>query len=684
MPMSMREIAELAGVKRPVVTTWRRRHPDFPDPSGGDELGLLFDPSQVADWLVRTGRITQERAGVDLSFYTLAGLGAGLSAKDLIAGATALICLRYLDGGEPLACGADDIVGDLISRAERLDPEDALVRYEIRHLGADSGRLAPAVDALIEAAWAERDAFERIMAARTQLRAADLYADSVTPGLARLIARISGARERAQRPGSFTVTDLDAAAGDLLVAVAHAIGEDQLPKFAAAEADPFLTRLLRRRLIVHGVPPEHMDIRIADELPDDAGDPDIIVTQIPYAPGEERSADSVLDAIDDISVRLGRACRAVVLGPADVLTGELKPYSSAERARSEFLTRGVVEAVIRLPGGLVHFRPGYETAIWVLTADQDTRWPGRILLADMSSHELTAEVVDALTEDVATWRRDGYQPSAHTRVFATQHRVSEFTDPPRLLIASRRHSIREFAVESAARVARVTQLEAELDQVGAHATSQRQSVRSGVASGTRTPLQSATLGTLSRAGQLVVRQGVRLRPADVVADGHHAVFGSGEVLGQARLGERTVDRAVLARYPRAQLTDPGDVIVTGLPEFGAVVDHRGLAVVEYPARILRIPDAEQEQFTPRVLATLLAADGPGGRPPGAVRQARRLEDFRVALLSPAEVKLLDVLLAQLDERRRLAQQELDLLGELRDITTTGLVDGTLILTGDAA
>jgi hypothetical protein len=681
--MSMREIAELAGVKRPVVTTWRRRHPDFPGPCGGDELGPLFYPRQVADWLVRTGRITSEQAGVDLSFYTLTGLGAGLSVKDLIAGVTALICLRYLDDGEPLAGGTDDIAGDLIGRAERLDPQDLLVRSEIRHLGSDSGQLAPAVDALIEAAWGEGDAFERIMTARSQLRAADLYADSVTPGLARLIARISGARERARRPGSFTVTDLDAAVGDLLVAVAEAIGEDQVPKFIAAESDPFLARLLRRRLIVHGVLRGDMDIRIADELPDEAGDPDIIVTQIPYAPAEERSADRVLDAIDDVSLRLGRGCCAVVLGPADVLTGELNPYSSAERARSELLTRGIVEAIVRLPGGLVPFRPGYETAIWVLTAEQDTRWPGRILLADVSSHDLTTDVIEALTEDITTWRRDGYHPSAHTRVFATQHRISEFTDSPRPLIADRQHSIREFEAESAARVTRVAQLEAELDRIGATATAQRRPVRSGIASGRRMPPPSETIGSLGRAGRLIVRQGIRLRPTDVIADGHHAVFGSHETLGQARLGERTVDRAVLARYRRAQLTDPGDVIVTTLPEFGVVVDHRGLAVVEYPARILRIPDSEQEQFSPRVLAALLTAGGLGGRPPGAVRQAQRLEDFRVALLSPAEVRLLDVLLAHLDERRRLVQQELDMLGELRDITTTGLVDGTLILTGDA-
>ena len=44
----------------------------------------------------------------------------------------------------------------------------------------------------------------------------------------------------------------------------------------------------------------------------------------------------------------------------------------------------MVEAVIRLPGGLVPFRPGYETALWVLTQARGSRWRGRVLLADVS------------------------------------------------------------------------------------------------------------------------------------------------------------------------------------------------------------------------------------------------------------------------------------------------------------
>ncbi len=160
------------------------------------------------------------------------------------------------------------------------------------------------------------------------------------------------------------------------------------------------------------------------------------------------------------------------------------------------------------------------------------------------------------------------------------------------------------------------------------------------------------------------------------------VLGAPELVGQSRWGQRKIDRATLAnRYPRARLTEPGDVVVTTVPRLAAAVDHEGFSVAEFPARVLRIPAAERDQFTPAVLAALLTADDHGTRPAGAVRSARRLEQHYVALLSPAEVRLLDALLEHLDGQLALARQEMDALTEMRNIAAAGLTDGTLTLTG---
>ena len=433
--MSMAEIAELARVKRPVVTTWRRRYPEFPAPAAGDALSPLFDSRQVAEWLIGTGRDPECRIEADLSLHALAGLGAGLAAPDLVALLTTLICLRDQDG-EPAGAADGDLRDTLRRRAARLDPHDAYLCSELALLPADAERLAESVDELVEAAWGCRQAFERVMGAGQRFRVGRLYSRTVTPGLARLVAELSGARERA-RERTVTVRDPVAGPGDLLAAVADAVGPDYELILQAADADRYLARLAGRRMAVHGVAWTDLKLAVGGEAPDDWADPDVIVTQIPYLPGETRSPGQVIDRLDEIALQLAPGRTAVVLGPAGVLAGDLRPYSPAERARATLLSSGMVEAIIRLPGGLVPFRPGYDVALWVLTSAYESPYRGWVLLADVSDRELTGEVITALAEDVVTWRRDGYRPQAHTRAFGVQVRVGDLVDQLRPLTARR-------------------------------------------------------------------------------------------------------------------------------------------------------------------------------------------------------------------------------------------------------
>ncbi len=675
--MSMAEIAELAGVKRPVVSTWRRRYPDFPAPTTGDAASPQFDARQVAEWLIGTGRDPQCRGEADLSLHTLAGLGAGLAPADLVAILTALICLRDQDG-EPVAAAGSGLREVLLRRAARLDPRDAYLHSELTLLPAEPGPLAEAVDELVEAAWGCQPAFERVMGAGQRFRAGDLYARTLAPGLARLVAELSGARERA-RGRTVTICDPAAGPGDLLAAVADAAGPDYQLMFQAAEADRYLARLTGRRLAVHGVARTDLKLAAGTEMPEGWPQPDVIVAQIPYLPAETRSAEQVIDRLDDIAMRLAPGCTAVVLGPASVLTGDLRHYSPAERARATLLSSGMVEAIIRLPGGLVPFRPGYDVALWVLTSAYQSPFRGWVLLADVSDRQLTSEVIAGLAEDVVTWRRDGYHPKAHTRTFSVQVKVGDLVDALRPLTARRPVHVPSARTAGSALVSRVTDLEAALDRLTEDTTTARQPVRSGVAAGRRAVPPAQTIGALVKARRLVIRPGTRLRDVPVGPQGHHDVLGVPEVLGRARRGQRRIDRVMLAGLPRAPLTEPGDVVVTTTPEFGVLVDQAGLSVVEFPAKVLRIPAAERESFTPRILAALLTDRMPSLRPAGAIR-GRRLEDYEVPVLSPAEVAFLDQFLAALDARQEAAQAELDLITELRDLTTSGLLDGTLSFT----
>jgi hypothetical protein len=680
--MSMPEIAEFAHVQRPVVTTWRRRHKDFPKQAGGDATHPLFFAREVADWLIMTGRADRDEIEPEISLHTLAALVGQYPGRDLVAAITALICLRYLVGeNEPLADGIDDVIAALHDQASIIDPNDRLCLSEIHAIPDSAGWLAGLVDELIEASWDCGKAFEKVMAARNRFRVGSLFSNAVSPALARLIAEVSGARELARRADSIIITDPVTGVGDLLTAVADLLGPEHEPMFTGAEADPALARLVRRRLTVHRVPAEDMDIRVGANLPDETGDPDVIVTQIPYQPGEDRDLAWVLDRVGDVGVRVTTDRFAVVLGPSAALAGDLPQFSAAARARADLLKGDMVEAIIKLPGGLVPFRPGYETALWVLTQARGSRWRGRVLLADVSDRPLTADVVRDLAEDVVTWRRDGYVPAAHRRVFGVQAEISSLVDPPRPLFTGRKPvSVRGRKADADEQITLVTRYGADLDQLGATATASRGHVATEMLTASDRHPATESVGALVRRGWLVMRKGTRLAPADVDASGKHVVLGANEVLGYRRPGERRVDFEVFAsRYPNARLTEPGDVLVTTQPRPGVMVDWDGYAIAEFPLRILRIPAVEAEQFTPRVLGALLFGDGSAVRAEGAVRAGRLLEDQRVTLLPPAEVQAFDVLLASLDERRAVAQREIDVLNELRRIAAGGLIDGTLTL-----
>jgi len=688
--MTMTDIAEFAGVQRPVVSNWRRRPVGFPDPAGGDEKQPLFDPRQVADWLLARGRIDREQAEQELSLFMLTGLAARYEGPDVIAAVTALICLRYRAGeNDPLAEGAADPVAAARALAMDFDPNDRVLLTEIQSIPPAAGWLIRLVDDLVEASWNCRHAFERVMAARARFGAGALSTVALTPALARLVAELSGATERARRGGPVTVADPAVGPGDLLAAVAHLLGPDSEPKVAAAEADQALARLTRRRLLVHGVQDADMDIFVGTELPDQPGDPDVIVTQIPYQPGEARDVGAVIDRVGDVAVRLSPGRFGVVLGPAAVLTGELTGFPVEEGNRADLLKGDMVEAIIRLPGGLVPFRPGYELALWVLTQARDSRWRGRVLIADVSDRELTHDVISDLVEDVVTWRREGYVPGAHRRAYGVQVAVSDLVRPSSrgraLVVSQRPSSPRERETAAHRRVAAVTQCGVDLDRIGATATADRRHVSAETLAAADLHPATETVGALIRSKRLVPRPGTRIAASHITPSGHHVVFGTEEVLGTRRPGQRRVDREVFARnHPNARLTEPGDILVTTIPRPGVMVDTHGYSIAEFPVRILRIPEAETEQFTPRVLAALLFADGSGTRAAGAVRAGRALEDHRVLLLPPAEVRRLDRLLAEIDARRDIAQRELDVLDELQTAAIGGLIDGTLTLTSDEA
>ncbi|MEV6925521.1 hypothetical protein AB0M46_13625 [Dactylosporangium sp. NPDC051485] len=639
---------------------------------GGDAGRPLFDAQAILDWLVMTGRANRETLEPDLRQYALWHLGAGMKPGDLIAFATALVCLRGLDGDEPLQSGAG-WAGDLDERASRVDPSDLLLLSEIRALPDDAGWLVHAIDELVEAAWGCRQAFERLLATRNRLNAPALYRDAISPDLAGLMAAISGASEQAAMHSTVTVMDPWAGTGDLLTAVVAAIGENGQPRISAVTGSEQMSRLLRRRLRVWELPMTDVDVRTRSRPPVTTAWR-VLATALPYRPQENRSRESHLRFLARLATDLGPGQAAVVLGPADLLAEQTPPTQAG--IRSEILRTDAVEAILMLPGGLMPFRPGYQTSLWVLRRDESGRGQGRVLHADVSDRPLTAHVVNDLVEDVTTWRREGYHPAAHRRALTTPVRVADLLSGHSSFTGPRRPELPEANTLRHSRVALLLDLQTRLAEhaqqplpppLTANMAAREDEARSMV-----------TIGTLIKKEQVKRLKGARIAAEHLTGGGHHRVIGVPELTGQARPGHRKIDRMMLAeRYPRARLTEPGDVIVAITADVMTFVDIDGFSIAEYPAAVLRL-NHKGQTLTPRTLAALIAST-PGGRAPGAVH-SRRLDEIPVPVLEPDEAAALDELLIELDQRRRRAQEQIDTLDTLRRTTVTGIADGTLTIT----
>jgi hypothetical protein len=309
---------------------------------------------------------------------------------------------------------------------------------------------------------------------------------------------------------------------------------------------------------------------------------------------------------------------------------------------------------------------------------------GRVLLADVAARELTDEVYAKLVEDILIWRSEGARLNGHDPRYGAARDIRDLVaddsagaalnPPTRLTPYAHTHTVPE-------RVSRIVEAEDRLERVAAKVAQSHRLLRSQVQRRMTPPPARTTLGTLISGKRVSIRPGARIAVQDITTSGNHQVLGAPEVLSETAPGARRIDRQVLVtKYVRAQFTEPGDLIVTTHPAFGVLVDHDGFSIVDFPARVLRCRRREAAAtLTPQVLAALLRAARETARPNGAIRAARRLEDFELPDLDDDEIRRLDALLSEIDQRRELLHEQLDALDEMRQLTSLGFADGTLTI-----
>lgn len=665
--MSSGEIARLAQVERPVVTTWRRRYPDFPAPAPSAGGQLLFPADAVLTWLLdrKLGNAAPDTLRAERALHTLTAYAREHGGRRLVLSLGAALCLREMSGHV--------LTADPMKAARRFDPEDEFLLSDLQE-APDLADLPGMVEQLIEGAYEATRAYQFLLSNCARFGWPELGADALIPHLVTLIRLAADLPSRLRGRRRITVGDPYAGSGDLLAALL-ADQEPEALSFNAAQPDPVLARLIRRRLFLAGVPEFNIEV-VPDELNDEFADVDVVVTRLPYQPTEQRDPAEDLDRISDIADRLGSGCTAVVVGPAASLVDALRDPDAITK-RADLLTNGLIEAVVRLPGGAFPARPGHSTALWLLTRDPVPATQGRLLLADVSGAALDQRVAETTAEDVLLWRAEGYRRDGHDPrtgwvipLDALDLRRGAALRPPGPASVTMRARL---ATDRPALIGEIEGRLTDAEHEAIRYAKEHGALRTGAAQRDGSRAKEISLGALRTARRVRTLPGHRLSPEHVGPQGHHRVIGAAEVVAQS--SKRWMDRLTLAaEYPHVGLTEPRDLVVTTVPHFGVFLDEDGFSVIEFPARGLRVSPGDA--LTPRVLKALLVTARNTTRSPGAVH-APRLRDVTIPDLHPDEATRLNEVLRRLDERERLLQRQAGLLAELRELAVTGFADGTL-------
>lgn len=387
------EISRLAGVTRATVSNWRRRHADFPAPTGGTETSPAYDLDAVQAWLAARGQLPATSPADDLRTAMRATGSDAATPIRLLP--LVLAAARMADGDLKQLADLPD--RQLPERAQQaIQPHPAEIPGAVG-LTYDAGE-TPLLRALL-----------RCVADEGALRAADVLAEGELDGTsasgmydtpAPVAALMADLLAEPGEPYPTAVVDPACGAGGLLLAAAARraqmlYGQDIVPAQAAQAA---------ARLALQPVETTaQVSVRAGDSLRADAF-PALTAEAVLCAPpygdrewGHEELAydsrwefglpariESELAWLQHCFAHLAEGGRAVLLMPP--ATAE---RGSGRRIRAEILRTGALRAVIALPPGVAQpLHVGLH--LWIIERPHpQATLPLNILIVDTTTSDVS-------------------------------------------------------------------------------------------------------------------------------------------------------------------------------------------------------------------------------------------------------------------------------------------------------
>ncbi|WP_067863259.1 N-6 DNA methylase [Nocardia shimofusensis] len=410
------EISRLAGVTRATVSNWRRRHPDFPSPSGGSEARPLFELADVRDWLRERGLAAAESPLRELRTV----LRAAVRPQDI----PGLIDQLPALAADPHPHDADDEVLRAIRAA------------------AHAGDPVAVLDALAERGLEENPTTGVYP---TPKPLADLIVE-----LIRGVEASHGVGVPVSAAMPAEVLDPACGSGTLLRAAAHAgarelFGQDLLT--VQAHRARALLALEAERTANSSEAPGKMLVSVAegDSLAEDAFSGltfDAVISNPPFQQrdwGADRLAldprweygvpprvESELAWVQHALSHLRPGGRAVLLLPPAVAM-----RSSGRRIRANLLRAGALRAVIGLPAGLAPPRQ-IALQLWVLMRPApELPVPDDVLFLDTA--RLVADQAATPVADTLPWDDLTRLVTTTWRAFARGDREAATVEPAAVL-----------------------------------------------------------------------------------------------------------------------------------------------------------------------------------------------------------------------------------------------------------